>query len=575
MDCVRRYHRYLFLTLIILAAITRAISGGTARDSSLQSLAARFFTWRARTQPCTGDDIPRVERPGGWVPAVSRAELHDQQRMYREFRNLLRHVPRGRWDRGDSVDYLLLRSAIERIHWELDVLKTPFRNPDFYVDQTLGAVYELLLVSSPMNDARVGNIFLRLRAVPGTVRSARENLSDPVAAFAKLAIGNLSGSRARLERMAAGLVPLMDAKRRAELPGVVDSAATALEGYVRWLEKRLPGMTTEFNPGRKGYEYYLKNIALNSSSPEELKMAGKSEFERALFCELMESRRNADLPRLPVFATVEEQIEQSQKDEIAIRRFLEERDILTVPQWMGHYRNRPMPPYVEALASMGVTDDLTSENRLSEDGIAYLPPPSPHLPFFRLASAMDPRPIIIHEGVPGHYFQLCVAWAHEDPIRRRYIDSGPIEGFGFYVEEMLLQAGLFDTDRTRTRETIYRFMRLRALRVEVDIRLALGEISIEEAAEYLEKTVPLDRHTALGEAAFFASTPGQAISYQTGKLQITTFLAAARLRLGDRFRIREFHDYLAKNGNVPIPLLQWEYLGERDRIRFLWPGRGE
>jgi uncharacterized protein (DUF885 family) len=75
---------------------------------------------------------------------------------------------------------------------------------------------------------------------------------------------------------------------------------------------------------------------------------------------------------------------------------------------------------------------------------------------------------------------------------------------------------------------------------------------------------------ALDEAAFFASTPGQAISYQIGKAQIEAFLRDARLRKGEGFRLRDFHDYIAKNGNVPIALLRWEYLGLRDEVAGLW-----
>ena len=88
---------------------------------------------------------------------------------------------------------------------------------------------------------------------------------------------------------------------------------------------------------------------------------------------------------------------------------------------------------------------------------------------------MDPRPITVHEGIPGHYFQLCLSWKHEDPTRRHYYDSGANEGIGFYAEEMILQAGLFD-DSPHTREIIYNFVRLRALRVEVDVKLSLGPI---------------------------------------------------------------------------------------------------
>ena len=85
---------------------------------------------------------------------------------------------------------------------------------------------------------------------------------------------------------------------------------------------------------------------------------------------------------------------------------------------------------------------------------------------------------------------------------------------------------------------------------------------MEQAAEYLAEHVPMDKKSAAGEAALFATTPGQAISYQIGKSQILHFLAAAKLAQGDKFSLRTFHDFLWLNGNVPIALQQWEYLGE-------------
>src|SRR5205823_2139452 len=160
------------------------------------------------------------------------------------------------------------------------------------------------------------------------------------------------------------------------------------------------------------------------------------------------------------------------------------------------------------------------------------------------------------------YFQLCLSWKHEDPIRRHYYDSGANEGIGFYAEEMMLQAGLFD-DSPHAREIIYNFMRLRALRVEVDVKLALGEFTLEQAAKYLEEKVPMDPNTARQEAIAFSTGPGQAITYQIGKLQITKFLAEARMQQGEKFNLRAFHDFVWKNGNVPIALQQWEYLGEK------------
>ena len=72
----------------------------------------------------------------------------------------------------------------------------------------------------------------------------------------------------------------------------------------------------------------------------------------------------------------------------------------------------------------------------------------------------------------------------------------------------------------------------------------------------------LGRQTARQEAIAFSTGPGQAITYQIGKLQIMKFLADARMRQGDKFNLRAFHDFVWKNGNVPIALQRWEVLGD-------------
>ena len=108
--------------------------------------------------------------------------------------------------------------------------------------------------------------------------------------------------------------------------------------------------------------------------------------------------------------------------------------------------------------------------------VYHVPEPSLDLGYFH-ANARDPRAGIIHEGV--HYQQLALGYRHKNPLRRRYYDSGSNEGIAHYNEELMLQAGLFDSAPHRT--VIWNFMRLRALRVEVDIGLATGELTLENA----------------------------------------------------------------------------------------------
>jgi hypothetical protein len=353
--------------------------------------------------------------------------------------------------------------------------------------------------------------------------------------------------------------------KEAELNGVCERAADALEKYQQQLKEKLPKLPHQTALGRDAYVWFLRNVALMPFTPEELLAMGRQEWNRAVAFEAFEKNRNKDVQPLKLATDTNSWIKDAADKELQIRKFLEERGILTVPGWVQHYTLRPTPEYLRALG-FTENDDFTSPSRLKENCIRYVPEPSEKLGYFWRATAMDPRPITVHEGIPGHYFQLCLSWKHEDPIRRHYYDSGANEGIGFYAEEMMLQAGLFDDPAAagHTREIIYNFMRLRALRVEVDVKLALGEFTLEQAAKYLQEKVPMDEQTARQEAIAFATGPGQAITYQIGKLQILKFLADARMQQADEFNLRAFHDFLWKNGNVPIALQRWEYLGMQE-----------
>src|SRR5258708_21280417 len=107
-------------------------------------------------------------------------------------------------------------------------------------------------------------------------------------------------------------------------------------------------------------------------------------------------------------------------------------------------------------------------------------------------------------------------------------------------------------------------MRVGASRVEVDVYVAQDEFMLDQSAKYLQEKAPMDENTARQEAIAFSTGPGQAITYQIGKLQILKFLAEARMQQSDKFNLRAFHDFVWKNGNVPIALQQWEYLGGSD-----------
>jgi uncharacterized protein (DUF885 family) len=435
----------------------------------------------------------------------------------------------------------------------------------FYIEQTVVALQEELMPPPPFSEARSREIVMRVENIPSILEEAKANLK-PVRPCAQLAIDSLAEIDARLPRVESGVAPMLTSDDlRSRLHVAIPKAVNAFVEYRRWMQDRLPAMREDSAIGKAAYVFFLRQVALLPYTPEQLLTMARQDLDRVLAAQAYESQRDLGLPELKMAANSEEEVARMARDEASIRRYLVQHEILTVPPDAPHWTFRLAPDYVAAFAGFGELDDFTLPSR-PQDGLRWILPLSKTPSYFDAAYAKDTRTTGVHEGVPGHFLQLFVAGRNPDPIRRHYYDSGANEGIGFYAEEMMLQTGLYD-DSPRSREIIYNFARLRALRVEVDVKLALGELTITQAADYLARTVPMDRKTAETDAADYVAAPGLGIAYEVGKLQIERMLAERRLQLGSRFDLRQFHDYVWSNGNLPLSLQRWELLGLDDDIK--------
>ena len=195
---------------MIFGAVVVALALAAETPDAQEVLGQEFWRWRAETQPASGDDIPRLTRPPGWVPDWSPASIVRRREALARFEKRWRALPVGA-DVAGEVDRRLLGSALARVHWELDVLAGWRRNPDFYVQQSLGSTFELLVIPAPFDEQRAQDVVRRLEAVPGIVDAARANLDQMRGPFVRVALASLKDVRAQLTRMAQGL--------KAVLPG--------------------------------------------------------------------------------------------------------------------------------------------------------------------------------------------------------------------------------------------------------------------------------------------------------------------------------------------------------------------
>src|SRR5207244_12906991 len=138
--------------------------------------------------------------------------------------------------------------------------------------------------------------------------------------------------RPRLREMAAALVR-STALNEQELNSATNRAADALERFRERLREMLPSLPSDTAIGRDAYVFFLKNVALMPDSPEDLLAMGKQEWNRAVAFEAFEKNRNKNVPPLKTADNINNWIKETAEKELQIRKFLEERGILTVPSW--------------------------------------------------------------------------------------------------------------------------------------------------------------------------------------------------------------------------------------------------
>ena len=489
---------------------------------AVDKLGIEFWNWRMKQQPRSHDDIPRLERVEYWLPAWSESDIATYRVALKEFQARYESIEFTNFDdtafdKETYVDYRLIGSAISRVYWELDHLKSWQEQPRFYIDQTIGVVFDLLLAPE-VTDKRISEVALVLANSPQILQDGLANLSgNSVREYAIVAIELLGNIEVEVNRMVEELASFAEPSTVNSLKLAGDRAIAAFVNFREWLESNQKDMKQIQPVGRNKYQWFFDHVALVPYQPEELIAIGNLEWERAVTLEHITANKYRDVENVSIPSSVTKQVENERNAELQVRSFYDEESILSQPNSLKHYLNGALPAYLEPIQWLGVTDDLTGPSRVEENGISYVPEPHNELPYFYAANARDTRAGIVHEG--AHYQQLALSWRNERPLRRFYYDSGVNEGIAFYNEELMLAAGLFE-DVPHSKIVMYNFMKLRAMRVIVDVQLATGSIDIETATSYLENKVPMDRATAYEEAVSFASSPGQALTYQIGKTQI-------------------------------------------------------
>ncbi len=504
---------------------------------ALRKMADEYYAWRNENYPVRSSDAG-LHTWDDRLTDYSPAKIAERAQHVHSLLEKVRAMKADNWPKNDRIDWILFRAQLENVDFTDRVLKFERTDPQIYVRECTDAIFSLLKKEYDTPRKRALAATSRLKQMPALLKQGLTNLQNPVKLYTQLAIQSARSIDPLLNKslmaLDAGLAP----NERDDLIKARDTALIAVHSYADELEKRLPKMV-DFTPmGEANYNYYLKHVLLLPLNAEEVEMIGRAELARYRALEALlpdpkladpDPKRAAHIP-----PDQESFLKAYESREAEMISFLKEHNLVSLPGYLGPFQIRQLPEAFRPTSPGGFMNPPGVYDK-DPTGFFFIPTYSPESKNFYIRAAIeDPRPILGHEGIPGHFLQLSIANHLGNEIRRQHDDSVFIEGWALYGEEMLMRTGLYPNNSA----------------------------AFEQAVKYFMDAGGLDREAAEGEAAGAASSPTQKISYITGKWQIMNLLGRYKDKQGDNFRLGQFHDDLIKNGSLPVSVIEWILLDD-------------
>src|SRR5256884_589064 len=569
-----RDHKMKPLTILFvlsLGMLTTPISINAQTDVSpatLRRLADDYYDWRNQQYPVASSDAglhtwDNKLTDYGLLALLAR-RLHVKEVLAK-----VNAMETERWNKDDRIDWLLFRAQLEGIAFFDRVMDFEETDPQTYVNECSNGIFSLLKkdYDTPRNRSLAATA--RLKQMPFVIEHGKQNLNKPVRLYAQLAIDSARSIDSLFTDSLMTLAKDLPPAEKNDLIKARDAAIASIHGFADFLEQRLPGMVPFKPMGEENYNYLLKNIYLLPLDAKQVEMLGQAELARYRALESMLPDPSLADPNPQRAKTIPKDqndfLKAYESRQAEMIGFLKENQLVTLPSYLGRFEIRQLPEAFKPTSPGGFMNPPGVYDK-DDSGFYFIPTYNPKSGNFYIRAAIeDPRPLLGHEGIPGHFLQLSIANHLTNEIRRQHGDGIFVEGWALYGEEMLMRTGLYPLN-SAAQGQVLRLSRYRSARIGVDVNLHTGKWPFEQAVKYFMEAGGLDHEAAEGEAAGAASSPTQKISYIVGKWQIMNLLGRYRDKAGPNFRLGQFHDDLIKNGSLPLSIVEWILLDDASSI---------
>ncbi len=404
---------------------------------------------------------------------------------------------------------------------------------------------------------RLESMVSRLEKAPGYIAETRDRVTDPVKLWTEIDLESTQQLPSFLDTIvAAARAEGAEEGLTQRLSSASDTVKAALEEHAAWLRNDvLPRADADWKAGPERFEEMVRLRELEADGDEILAvgeelLVSEKAARNALHDEIepgASAEQVADAVKDDHAATFAEALEEYRATMARSRAFVVEHGLATPPE-EDHLSIIETPSFVRHLIPFAAYYSPAKFDPTPVGTYIVTPPSTPEM--MREHNRASISNTSVHEAYPGHHLQLSAAVTN--PSLVRLFSGAPefAEGWAFYCERMMKEAGFDDTPKGWY--IVHTDAIWRATRIILDVQLHRGLIGFDDAVDRLVAETGFERPAALAEVKRYTSTPTYQLSYLFGRHMIEKLKADVQARQGADFDLRRFHDTLLYGGTMPV-----------------------
>ena len=566
------------INLLLLAFLFALISCNNnsktsgSGDEAFQKLADDYLKVFLDARPQYGVSLGFHEYDGK-INDNSKASLDTELANLKEYDKKFAAIDSASLSTKKYYDWKMLQMSIKNDIYSIEDLRSYNTNPMNYA----GAIDVNIYIKrnfAPI-EQQIKSIIAIENVAPKLYENAKANLDDSLSKpHTELAISIARGSASFLGNdLLVALKEVKDTALMNEFKIANKKAIDAINSYADFLEKeKLPKAHTHYAIGVDNYKkmlLYGENITM---TPDEILAIGMEELakEQANFDA---AAKIIDPTKKPIdvynemqkeHPTADNLISDSRKNLEAIRQFLIDKKIITMPSEV-RVKVEETPPYARETSTASMDTPGPFEEKAKE-AYYYITPvnakwkPAQQEDWLAQFNYYGTDIVSIHEAYPGHYTQFLHLNASDaSKIQKIFGSYAYVEGWAHYTEKMMIDAGFGQTTDS-IKSAKYRLAQsgeslLRLCRLCVSINTHCHGMTLEQATKFFMDNWHQGEKSSSQEALRGTFDPGY-LFYTVGKLEILKLREDYKKQEGSNYTLQKFNDAMTDNGMPPIQFMR-------------------